>query len=225
MSYSRSQPESLAEFERRTQARRAGVPFLVLRDDEGRQRLISLHADVDEVVIGRGLEHGVSLDWDPQVSRVHALLQRVGGSWTLVDDGLSRNGSYVDGLRVDGRQRLGDRAVIRCGSVEIEFSDPSARPAQETHQAAERTAATRVSPAQHRVLVALCRPMRGAPYAAPATNKAIAAELSLSVEAVKTHLRHLAEVLEVDGLPQNQKRAKLAETALTTGVVAWRELD
>jgi hypothetical protein len=74
------------------------------------------------------------------------------------------------------------------------------------------------------VLVALCRPLREEPYGRPATNKAIAQELTLSVDAVKTHLRRIAEVLEIGDLPQNEKRAKLAWTALTTGLVTPRDL-
>jgi len=74
------------------------------------------------------------------------------------------------------------------------------------------------------VLVALCRPLSDGAARHPATNKAIAAELSLSVDAVKTHLRRLAVVLEVDDMPQNRKRTELAWKALETGVVTARDL-
>ena len=46
----------------------------------------------------------------------------------------------------------------------------------------------------------------GAAFATPATNQAIAEELHLSVDAVKTHMRALFEKLEVEDLPQNRKR-------------------
>ena len=60
--------------------------------------------------------------------------------------------------------------------------------------AGEVSAAATVSPAQRRVLVALCRPYKdGADFATPATNSEIGAELHLSVDAVKTHLRALFE--------------------------------
>ena len=49
-----------------------------------------------------------------------------------------------------------------------------------------------LSEAQRRVLVALCRPFKeSSGYATPATNQQIAAELFLTVDAVKTHLRAL----------------------------------
>jgi pSer/pThr/pTyr-binding forkhead associated (FHA) protein len=166
----------------------------------------------------------IRLGWDPEVSRVHALLLRVGGAWTVVDDGLSRNGTFVNGARVLGRHRLCDRDVVRCGSVSLQFREPTAPDGDETITAAQEASARLMSPAQRRVLVALCRPLAQAPHGLPATNKQIACELSLSVDAVKTHLRNLAELLEVEDLPQNQKRAQLAWRALSKGLVCAREL-
>ena len=82
-----------------------------------------------------------------------------------------------------------------------------------------------VSPAQKRVLVALCRPFKdGSSFATPATNGQIAEELHLSVDAVKTHLRALFEKFGVEDLPQNQKRVALVERALQSGLVTERDL-
>jgi len=180
--------------------------------------------DSERIVIGRAVDRGVRLDWSARVSRVHAVLERVGDQWTVVDDGLSRNGTFVNGRRVVGRQRLTDGDVIRCGDIDIGFCDPVARLGEETLKAPERLPSSPVSPAQRRVLVALCRPLRDAPYVGAATNKQIAAELSLSVDAVKTHMKRLFEALEVDDLPQNQKRAQLAWKALSSGVVTSQDL-
>ena len=83
-----------------------------------------------------------------------------------------------------------------------------------------------MSEAQRRVLLALCRPYRerGA-HVTPATNRQIADELVLSVEAVKTHLRTLFQRFAVEDLPQNAKRARLVELAFETGVVTPRDLE
>ena len=82
-----------------------------------------------------------------------------------------------------------------------------------------------VSPAQKRVLVALCRPFKdGAAFATPSTNGDIADELHLSVDAVKTHLRALFEKFGVEDLPQNQKRVALVERALQSGLISERDL-
>ncbi|MGH8573335.1 MAG: FHA domain-containing protein, partial [Gammaproteobacteria bacterium] len=80
------------------------------------------------------------------------------------------------------------------------------------------------SDTQRRVLVALCRPLGVSAFEVPAPNRDIADELHLSVDAVKAHLRALFERFELEHLPQNQKRARLAATALLHGIVAPHEL-
>ena len=95
----------------------------------------------------------------------------------------------------------------------------------ETVLSGDALTAAGVSPAQKRVLVALCRPFKdGSSFATPATNGQIGEELHLSVDAVKTHLRALFEKFGVEGLPQNQKRVALVERALQSGLVSEREL-
>lgn len=73
---------------------------------------------------------------------------------------------------------------------------------------------------QRKVLVALCRPLSaGESPAVPATNRAIAEELVLSVEAVKTHMRALFARFGVEELAQNKKRARVVELAAQAGLV------
>ena len=45
------------------------------------------------------------------------------------------------------------------------------------------------------------------------------------MDAVKAHLRTLFEKFEVGELPQNQKRIRLAELALRSGVISPRDLE
>jgi hypothetical protein len=78
---------------------------------------------------------------------------------------------------------------------------------------------------QRAVLIALCRPFKhGGTYAVPTPNQRIAAELFLSQDAVKTHLRALFAKFDVEDLPQNQKRLRLVERALQSGVVRDHDL-
>ena len=71
----------------------------------------------------------------------------------------------------------------------------------------------------------MCRPYKDEQhYATPATNQHIAEELSLSLDAVKTHLRTLFHKLGIDHLPQNQKRTRLVETALRYGLISAHDL-
>src|SRR5437588_6511038 len=103
------------------EAERTGLPFLHWRDAAGQQRILMLAADRARVTIGRREQSDVPLAWDPEVSRAHALLEPVGEVWTLVDDGLSRNGSFVNGTRVHGRQRLHDRDRLCFGNTHVIF--------------------------------------------------------------------------------------------------------
>jgi hypothetical protein len=217
---------SAPELKEQIEAERRGVPFLVHRDGDGEQRIIAL-SDRDEMWLGRGPSAAVQLGWDPEVSSLHAQIEIVGSECTLVDDGLSTNGSFVNGERVRGRRRLRDGDVLRLGQTMLLYRSPAEAGAipDSTALSADALGAAGVSPAQKRVLVALCRPFKdGAAFATPATNQAIAEELTLSVEAVKTHLRALFEKFGVAELPQNQKRLALVERALQSGLVNERDL-
>ncbi|MGI8730764.1 MAG: FHA domain-containing protein, partial [Solirubrobacteraceae bacterium] len=97
-----------AELRERIEAERAGTPFLVLRDGQGAQQLYVLEQQLTRVAIGRSAGNDVALAWDSEVSRLHVELERLGDEWTAADDGLSRNGSFVNGQRISGRHRLRD---------------------------------------------------------------------------------------------------------------------
>lgn len=204
-------------------AERRGQPFVLYRDGEGRQRLLALEGE--RLSVGRDRSNDLPLGWDPETSRLHALLERLGGSWTVVDDGISRNGTLVNGVHVRGRRRLNDRDVIRCGSTQVLYRDPM-QAVDETQPAASSATVAGITAAQRRVLLALCRPLLEATEIAvtPPSNSEIATELTVSVEAVRTQLKTLFKLFEVPDLPQNRKRAELARRALAAGVVLPKDL-
>jgi pSer/pThr/pTyr-binding forkhead associated (FHA) protein len=212
------------ELQSRIQAERGGRPFLVYRDAAGEQAIVALDRLGDRMTIGRREGNEIALPWDDEVSRVHAALERVGDDWVVVDDGLSRNGTWVNGDRVTGRRRLRDGDVIAVGATALAFVAPAEAPSQPTATAGGPRPGGALTPAQRRVLVALCRPYRDEPYAMPATNQQIADELVVSVDAVKSTLRALFSAFGLDDLPQNRKRASLAQTALRSGLVVRRDL-
>jgi pSer/pThr/pTyr-binding forkhead associated (FHA) protein len=207
-----------AEVKARLEAERRGAPFLLYRDADGHQVIVAL---TGPLTVGRRPERDVALTWDSEVSRLHAQLEPVGPDWTVVDDGLSRNGTYVNGQRISGRKRLKDGDRIVVGETAITFRAP--RDATDSTAAIKLSGPVALSEGQRRVLVALCRPLKDSAYATPATNKAIADEVHLSVDAVKSHLRVLFERFALDELPQNQKRSTLAATALVNGIVKQHE--
>jgi pSer/pThr/pTyr-binding forkhead associated (FHA) protein len=219
------QQTSAPELKAQIKAERGGRPFLVYRDGEGQQRIVVVEAGIAALWVGRGESAGLRLDWDEEVSALHAQIEVVRDECTLLDDGLSRNGSFVGEQRVDGRRRLRDGDTLRFGRTTVLFRRPGEAAPEATVAAGQVPGAATISPGQRRVLLALCRPFKeGSPFATPATNQAIADELQLSVDAVKTHMRALFEKLEVEDLPQNRKRVALVERALQSGAVSRREL-
>jgi FHA domain len=204
-------------------AERDGAAFLAYRDAEGALALFAVDGE-RAMTLGRREEMDLSIPWDPEVSGLHAEIQCVGGEWAIVDDGLSTNGTYVNGQRLSGRQRLKDEDLIRVGATTLAYRVPSTGTVQETKTAGDLPQ-VQLTETQRRVLIALCRPYRdGASFATPATNQAIAAEVFLSVDAVKMHLRRLFAKFELGEIAQNEKRARLAECVLQFGVISERDL-
>jgi DNA-binding CsgD family transcriptional regulator len=215
---------SPAELRERIEAERRGRPFLVFRDDEHEQQILDLDGQGERLSVGRGATNEVSLPWDTEVSRLHAELECIGGEWTVSDEGLSRNGTFVNGSRVSGRHRLRDGDVLRVGQTSIAYKRPAAEDSQPTQIAGERMTLGDLPPTQRQVLVALARPYKHDEFGVPATNQEIASELHLSVDAVKSHLRSLFQRFGIEHLPQNQKRSRLVAEALQSGVLATRDL-
>jgi pSer/pThr/pTyr-binding forkhead associated (FHA) protein len=213
------------ELKAQVEAERLGRPFVVYRDQAGEQAIVPIAADATQLWIGRSPSADVHLEWDGEVSSLHAQVEAVRDECTLVDEGLSTNGSFVNGERIGGRRHLRDGDTIRVGQTLILFRNPASAAAESTALSGDALTAAGVSPGQRRVLVALCRPYKeGAAFATPATNQQIADELTLSVDAVKTHLRALFEKFGVESLPQNRKRVALVERALQTGLITERDL-
>ena len=212
-----------AELRERIEAERRGRPFLVFRDGGGDQRLLDL-TGTERLSVGRGAANELSLPWDTEVSRLHAELEAIAGEWTVTDDGLSRNGTFVNGNRISGRTRLRDGDLLRVGQTSIAYRRPEAEDSMPTQVAGPRLVLTDLPPTQRQVLVALARPYKTNEFAVPATNQEIADELHLSVDAVKSHLRTLFQRFGIEHLPQNQKRSRLVAEALQSGVISTRDL-
>jgi DNA-binding CsgD family transcriptional regulator len=206
---------------------RSGGAFIVFRDAEATLRFFNVEGEQPGTfmaTVGRRTQTDLSIDWDSEVSGMHAELHELGGELTVVDDGLSTNGTFVNGERIAGRQRLRDEDRIRVGRTVLVYRAAQTTLVGETELADAGAAMPELTGMQRRVLIALCRPYAGGQFATPATNQEIASELFLSVEAVKTHLRSLFAKFELGELPQNQKRARLVELALQSGAVSRREL-
>jgi hypothetical protein len=203
---------------------RLAIPFLLWRDVTGEQVIFRLD-ELTRATIGRREGNTIAIRDDREISRVHADLEHVGGDWTIADDGLSSNGTFVNRIRITQRRRLRDRDVIRVGRTIIEYRSPAEGSTVATSAGSTLPIVENLTDVQRRILVALCRPYRGdARHAAPATNNDIAREVLLGVDAVKNHLRVLFQRFDISELPQNQKRARLVECAFRWGLVSEHDL-
>jgi hypothetical protein len=217
---------SASELKRMLEAERSGQPFLAMRDGEGALHVVALDPEATEMTLGRREGMGLPIPWDAEVSGLHAELRRLGEEWTVADDGLSRNGTFLNGDRVVGRQRLraGDRLLV--GRTIIAYCQRSGPSSETTLESGPLPEPPRLSETQRRILVALCRPYgEGLEFAVPASNQQIAREVFLGIDAVKRHLRTMFGSFGLGELPQNQKRARLAELALRLGIVSPRDLS
>jgi pSer/pThr/pTyr-binding forkhead associated (FHA) protein len=219
------QAATASELKAQIEAEREGLPFLIFRDGEGRHQILVLDQGMERLSMGRRSSADVALTWDEGISRLHAELRRVGEDWTLVDDGLSMNGSFVNGDYVRGQRRLRDGDAIRLGGAVLVFRRPTEAESLGTAPIAQLDRIVSLSDAQRRVLIALCRPFKSTTaFVTPATNDEIAGELHLSIDAVKKHMRALFEKFGVQHLPQNEKRARLVERAFAGGFISEHEL-
>ena len=210
-------PEDL---EARRDAEQNGNPFLLLRDDQGAQRIVALEEQAGSVTVGRRLEADVPLAWDPEVSRLHAELEFKAGEWTLCDDGFSQNGTYVNGLRIHGRRRLTDGDLVRIGQTSIAFCDPGISGLGVTLAPGELGIAPKFSEQQQRILRSLCRPLMGDGEGInPTPDSGIAAETGIAEDVVTTELDHLGRSFGLSDMPQNDQRAEIALLALRSGLV------
>lgn len=199
------------------------MAHLIYRDVTGAQVIWPLPLSDSVLTVGRDGDCDISIHWDSEVSSVHAVVQMLGSRWTVTDDGLSLNGSFINAHRVHGRHRLSDGDELRVGRTTIVFRSPE-RAGAGTTPGIRSAVVADLGEMDRRALVALCRPLLLDGDVLPATNKAIAEELHLSIPAVKKRLASLFARFDLTHLDQSAKRARLAVEALQQGIVSSRDL-
>jgi pSer/pThr/pTyr-binding forkhead associated (FHA) protein len=212
------------EQEERQAALDRGDPFLLFRDGDGRQRIVGLSEDQDAVTIGRRFEADISLPWDPEASRLHAELSLRAGEWTIVDDGWSQNGTWVNGLRLAGRRRLADGDLVKIGRTIIGFHSPTATGPGPTMVQGELSATPRFSEQQQRILKALCRPLfADGDGFNPSSDLEVADDTGIDVDVVTQELDLLARLFGLEDMPRPERRAEVALLAVRSGLVGADE--
>ena len=114
-----------------TPAARPAFPKYVVRH-AGREFAL---AEGDNLV-GRDPDACVFID-DPSVSRRHALI-RIGPHQALIEDLRSRNGTFVDGRRIEAGAELRQGSIIGAGPVTLTFHAIAAPPSTKPMSGARR---------------------------------------------------------------------------------------
>jgi hypothetical protein len=185
------------------------IPFLRVEDSG---EVVSLRGEVTTIGRGRGVD--IRLD-DPSVSRLHAELVRRGPYVYVVDLGLSRNGTRVNGRPI-ARRVLSEGDVLSFGAARCRIGGIP----QEDLEEAElrRAAAPDLTRREVDVLTALCRPaLSDEAFAMPATAHEIATDLVVTEAAVKQHLLRLYQKFRVPEGPN--RRTRLANEVVALGLV------
>ena len=146
----------------------------------------------------------------------------IAGEWTVIDDGLVKERDLPERHPPRGRATASpDGDQINVGGHGCSIGNPSSTTGVDHGDRRAPRAGSGPDAAQ-----GADRPVRAAQRslsATPATNREIAAEVCLSVDGVKSQLRVLCDRFGLNDLPQNEKRGRLAQAVLATGLVTRRD--
>lgn len=178
------------------------------------------------VTLGKAPTNTVSLEHDETVSRLHAVLESLGFSWSIRDLG-SRNGTYLNGERISAERVLRSGDEVRLGKSRLIFWDVrdsgDGRLDEETVTAQPVDAPPRLTRRELDVLIVLCRPLVSEdPFPEPASVRRMAAELFVTEAAVKQHLQNLYDKFAIP--TEGDRRVRLANEALRRGAVTLAQL-
>jgi pSer/pThr/pTyr-binding forkhead associated (FHA) protein len=192
--------------------------FLEVWSDSGAQ-LVPL--EKPRVTLGRASSNDVPLAWDTKASRVHAVLEQLAPGWCMRDLS-SRNGTFLNGERVDRDRPLAAGDEIRIGGTRLVFRAERAAMDAGVTEGAERP--PDLTPRERDVLIALFRPaLAGEVFSEPASTREMAKALSVSEPAVKQHLLRLYDKFGIyEG--GERRRVRLANEALRRGAVTLAEV-
>ena len=146
----------------------------------------------------------------------------------IADDGLSQNGTLVNGFSLQGRRRLRDGDLITIGRTSLTFCEPRADTEEGDHpenndvtmSLPEMSPAWTYSGQQQEILRELCRPLReDGEGVQPAPDPEIADRLALDEHLVVRELDAVAHSFGYAELATDERRLRTAVTALRSGLV------
>ena len=186
------------------------TPYIRIEDSG---KVMPLAGEV--TTVGRGSAVDVRLA-DPSVSLLHAEIIRRGPYAYVVDLGLSRHGTRVNGRPV-ARRVLEDGDVLSFGAARCRVGG-IAHEDLPSEAEMRRPAVPELTRRELDVLAALCRPaLSDDAFVAPATAREIAADLVVTEAAVKQHLLRLYQKFRISG--GANRRIRLANEVVALGLV------
>jgi hypothetical protein len=179
----------------------------------------------ERVTLGKASSNAVSLEHDPTVSRLHAILENHGSAWSIRDVG-SRNGTYINGEKIEAERVLRSGDEVRLGKSRLVFVQARRgdEPADEATMVPDATQLPpRLTRREFDVLMVLCRPLvSDDPFPEPVSVRRMASELFVTEAAVKQHLQNLYDKFSIP--PEGDRRVRLANEALRRGAVTIAQL-
>jgi pSer/pThr/pTyr-binding forkhead associated (FHA) protein len=174
--------------------------------------------------IGKSRNADLSLPGDTSVSRLHAMLEEVSGTWLVRDLG-SRNGTFVNGERVLGDRVLHDGDELLVGRTRVVYRNPNERRAPDDATTEGTVSSPALTRREREVLLELCRPLlTGNAFTQPALARDIAEALSVTEAAVKQHLGRLYDKFGILDDEAGPRRVQLANEALQRGALTVIDL-
>lgn len=111
---------------------------LLIQTPDGKTRRLAL--DQDRFTLGRSSANELCYPEDAGLSRQHLALERDGDSWTVRDLN-SKNGTFLNGIRITDAHKLGPDDRVTAGHLTLAFTERAA-PAENTVIFVESAAAT-----------------------------------------------------------------------------------
>ncbi len=180
---------------------------------DGEPRSVALG---ERTVIGRDPEADIHIDGEA-VSWKHLEIESRGGV-LMATDLDSRNGTELNGERLERPRRLRDGDVLIVGGRRLEVSDPQPGRTGVTVAASEPRVA--LSEEERATAIALVAPYRseGAFAGRPATRAEIAAALHLSERTAQRRLDALGAKLDVPGAAGRERPRLIAARVIELGL-------
>src|ERR1051326_4334484 len=101
-------------------AGKAPVPQMLIYSPDGKTSTLTL--DRDRFTLGRASTNELCYPDDAGLSRQHLALERLGDLWSIRDLG-SKNGTFVNGVRLTLPQTLGPNDRVTAGHLTLQFAN------------------------------------------------------------------------------------------------------